>query len=77
MLSLKEVNNATKHKLPTVTVRASLNEVLRSSVYRQCAELKGISEPIELYSLYPQILAGRVFGERKAKMPIDSLEEGF
>ena len=44
--------------------KASLNDVLQTSTYMADAELKGVSEPITLHSLYPKVLEGRVYGKR-------------
>jgi class 3 adenylate cyclase len=44
--------------------KTSLSTVLGSSIYRSSVELSGLREPITIYSLYPKILARRVFGIR-------------
>jgi class 3 adenylate cyclase/hemoglobin-like flavoprotein len=51
--------------------KASLSDVLETSIYmadatlRGKAELKGVQEPLTLHSLYPKVLGGRVCGTRK------------
>ena len=51
--------------------KASLNDVLQTSTYMADAELKGVSEPITLHSLYPKVLEGRVYGKRKKDVFIE------
>ena len=45
--------------------QASLRDVLGSSLHMEGADLKGLSEPVTLHSIFPKVLAGRIYGRRK------------
>ena len=65
LLTIRGKSQQPSSQPTAMMAKVSLGEVLESTLYLEDAALKGVNDPVTLYSLYPKVLRERAFGKRK------------